>query len=702
MSHIEEIELPISGMTCAACARIVEGQLRSTSGVEKVAVNFATHVASVRYDSDRLAVENLVAAVEDVGYGVPAGPQELAEQAEARDLRRRFAVGAGFALPVFVLGMTEHWPLVQLVLALPVLFYSGLPFFRDAWSALRHTGKGTIAGRIFRAANMNTLIALGTGAAFVYSTWAAASGGTDVYFEAAAVIVALVLLGRMLEARARGRASDAIRKLMDLQPTSARVVRNGLETEIPLADLRVGDEVIVRPGDRVPVDGVVLEGASDIDESMLTGESLPVAKSAGSAVCGGTVNGAGAFRFEASKVGRDTALARIIELVKRAQGSKAPVSRLADVVSGYFTVAVLVIALVTFGVWLLFAPLGVAVVNAVAVLIIACPCAMGLATPTAIMAGTGRGAARGILFKGGEALEAAARVNTVVLDKTGTITTGKPVVTLVRALNGFSEDEVIRLAAAVERWSEHPVAHAILRRAGDGAIGSSSGFRAIAGRGAEAVVDGRTVFVGKGEAGAVAIEVDGLRAGEVEIADEVKPGAADAVQQMRALGMEVWMITGDHERVARDVAREAGIEESRVLAGVLPERKQLEVARLRGEGRRVAMVGDGINDAPALASADIGIAIGTGTDIAMEAGGIILMRGDLRGVGDALALARQTLRVIRQNLFWAFAYNAIGIPLAAGVFYPWTKWTLSPMIASAAMALSSISVVMNSLRLRRA
>jgi Cu+-exporting ATPase len=688
---MEDVELPIAGMTCSACARTIEKQLGATPGVSKASVNFATRLASVRYDARSVTLEKLVAAVEDVGYEVPSGPQELAEQAEARDLRRRLTIAAIFALPVFVLGMTERWPLVQMILALPVLSYSGLPFFRDALSALRH-----------RSANMNTLIALGTGTAFLYSVWVLPSGRTSVYFEAAAVIITLVLLGRMLEARARGRASDAIRKLMKLQPATARVVRTGAESEIPLADLRVGDQVIVRPGERVPMDGVVREGESEIDESMLTGESLPVAKSPGSDVSGGTVNGAGAFRFEASKIGKDTALARIIELVKRAQGSKAPVSRMADVVSGYFTVAVVGIAIVTFAVWLMFAPLATALVNAVTVLIIACPCAMGLATPTAIMAGTGRGAGRGILFKGGDALEAAARVDTVIFDKTGTITTGKPVVTRVTAAPGFSEDEIVRLAAAVEQWSEHPVAHAIMARAGTGKPETSSGFRAIPGRGAEAAVAEHTVLVGKGEAGSIAISVDDTHAGDFEIADEVKPGAAEAVRSLRAMGIDVWMITGDHERVARDVARETGVDDSRVLAGVLPDRKQVEVERLRAGGHKIGMVGDGINDAPALASADVGIAIGTGTDIAIEAAGIILMRGDPRGVAEALALARQTLRVIRQNLFWAFAYNAIGIPLAAGVFYPWTGWTLSPMIASAAMALSSISVVMNSLRLRRA
>jgi Cu+-exporting ATPase len=683
LPHLEEVELPISGMTCASCARIVEGQLASTPGVARASVNIATRTASVRYDSQRLGVEKLVDAVEEVGYGVPAGPQELAEQKERADLRRRLIVGAAFAIPVFILGMLERFPLIQFLLALPVIGYSGAPFFRDAWTALRH-----------RSANMNSLIALGAGAAFLYSAWAVFAGVADVYFEAAAVIIALVLLGRMLEAQARGHASDAIRKLMDLQPTWACVVRNGLETVIPLAEVQAGEEVIVRPGERVPVDGAVLEGQTEIDESMLTGESLPVSKTAGSEIYGGTVNTTGAFRFQAAKVGRDTALARIIEMVKRAQGSKAPVSRTADMVSGWFTLAVLAVAIVTFTAWLFLGTLGAAVLHAVAVLIVACPCAMGLATPTAIMAGAGRGASRGILFKGGEALEAAARVDTVILDKTGTITTGKPVVTAVRAVDGFSEAEVIRLAAAVERWSEHPVARAIVARAG-GEPRASSAFRALPGRGAQAIVDGRAVFTGKSESGAIAVEIDGLRAGEIEIADEIKSAAGETVRLLKSMGLAVWMITGDHERAARGVARETGIDDSRVLAGLLPGRKQREVERLRAEGRRVAMVGDGINDAPALASADIGIAIGAGTDIAIEAAGVVLMRDDLRAVAESLSLARRTLRIIRQNLFWAFAYNAVAIPLAA-------DGLLSPMIASAAMALSSVSVVLNSLRLRRA
>ena len=604
-------------------------------------------------------------------------------------------VGAALAIPVLVLGMFERLPLVQLGLTVPVLFYAGLPFFRDAWTALRHG-----------SANMNTLIALGTGAAFFYSCWVLATGGSGVYFEAAASIVILILLGRLLEARARGRASDAIRRLMNLQPATARVVRGWEESVVPVGEVQLGDTVEVRPGERVPVDGVLREGGGDVDESMLTGESLPVHKAIGSTVYGGTLSGTGAFRLRATQVGNGTALARIVELVKRAQGSKAPVARLADIVSGYFTVAVIAIAVVTFVVWLSFAPVGTALVNAVAVLIIACPCAMGLATPTAIMAGTGRGADRGILVRGGEALELAARVDTVVLDKTGTITTGKPRVVRIRALNGFVERDAVRMAAAVERWSEHPLARAIVAYAGPVPDGvepeKATEFRAIPGHGVEGVVRGSKVLVGRGDAGAIAVDVNGLRACEFEMADQVKPEAHEAVRRLHAMGVEVWMITGDHARVARDVALEVGIEPSRVLAEVLPERKESEVAGLRAKGRRVAMVGDGINDAPALARADVGIAIGTGTDVAMETASIILMSGNLEGVPDALRLARRTLRVIRQNLFWAFGYNAIGIPLAAGLFYPWTGWMLSPMIASAAMAMSSVSVVTNSLRLRKA
>jgi Cu+-exporting ATPase len=459
----------------------------------------------------------------------------------------------------------------------------------------------------------------------------------------------------------------------------------------------------VRPGERIAVDGIVREGASEIDESMLTGESLPVSKAPGAQVFGGTMNGTGSLHFEATKVGRNTVLAQIVQLVKRAQASSAPAARLADIVSGYFTVCVLVLALITFGAWLFFAPLGAALIHAVAVLIVACPCAMGLATPTAIIVGTGKGARTGMLIKSGEALEAAARVNTVVLDKTGTVTTGRFSVERVRAFNGYRDDDLVRLAAAVERSSEHPVAAAILQYANGAAPDASSDFRAIPGQGAEAVVRGKRVFVGRrhgrDESG-VGVEVDGARVGEFELADQVRPEARDAIAQLRSQSLDVWLITGDKTEIARSVARRIGIDETHVLAGVLPDGKEAEVARLRSEGQRVAMVGDGINDAAALARADVGIAIGSGTHVAIDAAGIVLMRGDVRAISEVLNLARRTLRVIRQNLFWAFAYNALAIPIAAGALYPWTGWTLSPMLASAAMAFSSVSVVTNSLRLR--
>ncbi len=569
----------------------------------------------------------------------------------------------------------------------------------DAWTALRH-----------RSANMNTLIALGSGAAFLYSLAVTLGGGHEVYYEAAAVIITLILLGRLLEARARGKASEAIRNLRELQPKTARVLREGGERDIPIEQVRVGDIVVVRPGEKIPVDGAVREGQSAVDESILTGESMPVDKKPGDAVYGGALNRSGSLRFEARKVGRATALQQMIELVRQAQGSRAPVARLADVVSGYFTVAVLLIATATFLVWLAFAPVSFALVNFVAVLIIACPCALGLATPTAIMVGTGRGAERGILIKGGEALEAAGRIDTVILDKTGTITRGQPQVTDVIPANGFSETELLRLAASAERYSEHPLGRAVVEHAKSLkiALEETSGFRAIAGHGVEARVNGHQVILEGGlkpDLAAqgktiIAVSVDGQMAGVIGIADTVKPEAAAAVRRLREMGLEVWMITGDNRHTADAVALQAGIRN--VLAETLPDAKVAEVRRLQAAGKKVAMVGDGINDAPALAQADLGIAIGTGTDIAKESAGIVLMRGDLNGVPESLDLARRTMRVIRQNLFWAFAYNAIGIPIAAGVLYPFTGWLLSPVLASAAMALSSLTVVTNSLRLKRA
>jgi Cu+-exporting ATPase len=612
----------------------------------------------------------MIHAIEDLGYGVP----ETA--AEAPSYGTRLIVAAIFAAPVLLLGMLHAAPWIQLALTLPVVFYSGAPFYMAAWRALRHS-----------SANMNSLIALGTGAAFLYSVYETARGGHEVYFEAAAVIVALVLTGRTLEARARAKASEAIRKLADLQPATARVVRDAVEIEVPVDDVRAGDTVAVRPGERLPVDGTVLEGESAVDESMLTGESMPVDKRAGAVVYAGTINRSGAFRYSAAKSGRGTVLQRMIELVKQAQGSRAPVARLADVVSAYFTVGVLIAAAITFAAWLIFASAGVALINAVAVLIIACPCALGLATPVAIMVGTGRAAGRGILIKGGEALEMARRIDTVMFDKTGTITQGKPRVTRIITGPGFAENELLHLAASAERHSEHPIGKTIVEEAAARGIALEEAldFAALPGRGVRARVAGREVKVER------TITVDGLPAGSIEVADSIKPEAAEAVRRLRSMGFEVWMITGDRQATADAIAREAGIH--RVLAEVLPEHKVDAVKKLQAAGNRVAMVGDGINDAAALAQADLGIAMGSGTDIAMEAADITLMRGDLLGVVEAIELSRRTMRIIRQNLFWAFAYNAIGIPVAA-------MGLLSPMVASAAMALSSVTVVTNSLRLR--
>jgi Cu+-exporting ATPase len=623
-----------------------------------------------------------------------------------------------------------------LAMTVGVMGWAGRHFYTRAWASFRH-----------RAADMNTLIAVGTGTAYLYSAAATAfprfflagqpgtggaMGGMEmappVYYEAASVIIALVLLGRMLEARAKGRTSDAIRRLVGLQPKTARVVRGGAEADLPIEEVVPGDVVVVRPGEKVPVDGVVTEGASAVDESMLTGESLPVEKAPGDEVFGGTLNRTGSFRFRATKVGKDTALQQIVKLVQDAQGSRAPIARLADVISGIFTPVVICIAIATFVVWFVAAPpearFTLALVNFVSVLIIACPCALGLATPTAIMVGTGRGAEHGVLIKGGESLETAHRLDTIVLDKTGTLTRGQPELTDVLPAP-FTDHALLRLVASAERGSEHPVGEAVVRGATARGLelAPASAFNALTGYGIEATVEGRAVLVGTSkllrehgidlgdaETSAAALAeqgktptfaaVDGTFAGILAVADALKPESREAVRALRAMGLQVVMITGDNRRTAEAVAREAGID--RVLAEVLPEGKAREVKRLQEEEkRRVGMVGDGINDAPALAQADVGIAIGTGTDVAIEASDITLIRGDLRGVVTAIALSRATIRTVRQNLFWAFVYNLIGIPLAAGVFYPLTGWLLSPVIASAAMSLSSVSVVANSLRLRR-
>ena len=673
----ERVDLPVSGMTCASCARAIERVLSATEGVERASVNLATNTATVEFDAARTGVSDFVGAIEDLGYGVPE--HELEPDDSEALYRTRLIVAVLFAVPVVLLGMLHTAPWIQLILSLPVIFYSGAPFYLAAWSGLRH-----------RSANMNTLIAIGTGAAFLYSVYETVRGGHMVYFEAASTIIALILLGRMLEGRARAKASEAIRRMMDLQPPAARILRSGAEVEIPVAEVLPGDIVVVRPGERVAVDGTVRDGESAVDESMLTGESLPVDKCAGASVFAGTVNRSGSFRYEAKKVGRGTVLQQMIALVKQAQGSRAPVARLADVVSGYFTVAVLAIAAVTFLTWLFFVPFGGAMENAVAVLIIACPCALGLATPTAIMVGTGRGAQHGILIKGGEALEMAHKIGVVVLDKTGTITMGKPRVVRIAAVDGWSESDLLRLAASAERYSEHPLGRAIVEAAGERglAVEEAANFMSLTGLGVRARVAGRDVMVAKPGA---TVTIDGMRAGEIEIADTIKPEAAQAVKRLRAMGLEVWMITGDNRAAAEEVARRAGIDN--LLAEVMPGEKLAAVRKLQAGGKRVAMVGDGVNDAPALAQSDLGIAMASGTGAAMEAGAITLMRSDLNGVADAIELSRRTMRIIRQNLFWAFAYNTIGIPVAA-------LGLLSPMIASAAMAASSVTVVTNSLRLK--
>jgi P-type Cu+ transporter len=673
----ERVDLPVSGMTCAACARAVERALCATEGVDRACVNFATHTATVEFDPNRTGVTDFIGAIEDLGYGVPE--MEHAHEMEEAPDPTRLIVAIVLAAPVVLLGMMHRAPWIQLALTLPVMFYAGAPFYLSAWSGLRH-----------RTANMNTLISLGTGAAFLYSVYETVRGGHEVYYEAAATIIALILVGRTLESRARAKASEAIRRMMDLQPPTARILRDGSEVEVAVAEVLPGDTVVVRPGERIPVDGAVLAGESAVDESMLTGESLPVDKGAGASVFAGTVNRSGSFRYEAKKVGRGTVLQQMIELVKQAQGSRAPVARLADVVSGYFTVGVLVAALVTFAAWLFYAPFATAMENAVAVLIIACPCALGLATPTAIMVGTGRGAEHGILIKGGEALEMAHKINAVVLDKTGTITRGKPRVVRVSAVDGWKEVEVLRLAASAERYSEHPLGRAIVEAAGEKGLRleDSIGFTALTGLGVRARVDGHEVMVTKPGA---TVTVDGAKAGEIEIADTIKPEAPLAVKRLQQMGLEVWMLTGDHRANAEAVAREAGIEN--VMADVMPGDKVAAVRKLQAAGKRVAMVGDGVNDAPALAQSDLGIAMASGTGAAMEAGAITLMRNDLTGVADAIELSRRTMKIIRQNLFWAFAYNTVGVPVAA-------LGLLSPMIASAAMAASSVSVVTNSLRLK--
>ncbi|MDX2089674.1 MAG: heavy metal translocating P-type ATPase [Kofleriaceae bacterium] len=748
---VQSTELTITGMTCAACVRRIEKAIRAVPGVDEATVNLVTQRASVRFDPAAAQRGLLVAAVEQAGYGVLDAPDDqvrsepasradvlaAAEVREQQSIRRDFAIAAILTLPLLVIGMSHGaipgtdgpvggW--TQFLLATPIVFGPGLRFVRLAWAALRH-----------RTADMNTLVSIGVLAAFGYSTAVLVSstlsphaghdGAPHLYFEAAAAIIAFVLLGKLLETRARKRLSDAVRGLVSLVPkTARRLDANGEESDVDVSTLAVGDHVLVRPGERIPTDGRVLRGASAVDESMLTGESLPVDKDEGSFVFGGTLNQSGSLTFEVTRTGADTALARIVEAVEQAQGSRAPIARLADTVSAYFVPIVIGLATLAWFVWFAIDPssggFSVAIERFVAVLVIACPCALGLATPAAVAVGTGRGAELGILVKGGAVLEAASRIDTVLLDKTGTVTEGKPTLTDVIDITGRGELELLELVAAVERQSEHPVAQAIVAGASErGAKRREvTGFTMQPGGGVEGVAGGHYIRVGTSawlsSAGVSAapletaaeelasfgrtpsfVAIDGALAGIIAIADRPTEAARRAIAELKTMGVEVAMVTGDRRATARAVASELGID--RVFAEVRPEDKARIVSEERARGRTVAMVGDGINDAPALAGAHVGIAIGTGTDIAVAAADIALLRGGIDSLPRALRLARGTLRTIRQNLFWAFIYNVIGIPIAAGALYPATGWLLSPILASAAMSLSSVSVLANSLRLRR-
>jgi P-type Cu+ transporter len=743
-TNLERLDLPVTGMTCASCVNRIERFLSRTDGVVDATVNLATERAAVAYDPARTDPAEIASAIEAAGYGVatearvtgPAGTAATdADDARRAADQRELLVGAiastGIGLAMMAVMFWPGgvpWPMMSvnawfIAPATLVQFVFGRRFLTAAWRNARH---GT--------ATMDTLVAIGTLAAYGYSLFVAlvpdavmAAGlGMETYFDSAAVIIGLVLFGRWLEARAKGRAAGAVRSLLQLQPATARVLRDGSERDVALETVVIGDLLRVRPGDRVPVDGIVLQGGSAVDESMLTGEPLPVDKAPGDEVIGATMNTAGSFVMRAQRVGADTVLAQIVSLVAQAQGSKPPIQRLADQVTGWFVPAVLVVAAATFGAWLAFGPeprLTYALTTAIAVLIVACPCAMGLATPTAVMVGTGLGAESGILIRDGAALETAGRISAVVLDKTGTITRGTPEVVDVVADHGEQAEEVLRLAAAAERGSEHPLGEAIVRRAeADGtALPEIEGFESLPGRGVRARIGGQEIVVGShahvGDAAAaglvtaegaaaragrssVYVARDGVPIGLVVIADAVKPESADAVRTLHEAGLEVWLLTGDRRATAEAIAAEVGIGTERVMAEVLPGDKRERIAELQAAGHIVAMVGDGINDAPALAQADIGIAIGTGADVAIEASDVTLVGGDLRAVSAAVRLSRATMRTIRQNLVWAFGYNVVLIPVAAGIAFPLAGLLLSPALAAAAMALSSVSVVGNSLRLR--